>query len=99
LRLERLAERVVLRQSQRGNEFTQTQGWRGRNGEVSRCSGPRVGAASILHDHLSPATDRGPKPRRVSATTPREKETNMMLATTKVEDLDRFLKIFSTKGA
>jgi hypothetical protein len=24
---------------------------------------------------------------------------NMMLATTKVEDLDRFLKIFSTKGA
>jgi hypothetical protein len=27
------------------------------------------------------------------------KEINMMLATTKVEDLDRFLKIFSTKGA
>jgi quinol monooxygenase YgiN len=28
-----------------------------------------------------------------------EGEMNMMLATTKVEDFDRFLKIFSTKGA
>jgi quinol monooxygenase YgiN len=30
---------------------------------------------------------------------PHEKETEMMLATTTVEDFDRFLDVFSTKGA
>jgi len=52
LRLERLAERVVLREGERGDELTQAEGGRGKNGEVSRCSSPGTAGKSILHDHF-----------------------------------------------
>ena len=40
LRLERLAERVVLPQRERRHELTETEGLT-RNGVTSRCAGPR----------------------------------------------------------
>ena len=41
--------------------------------------------------------DRGPAATR--RTRPRERDDDMILATTQVEELDRFVEIFSTKGA
>jgi hypothetical protein len=42
LRLERLAESVVLCQGQRGHELTEAKGGR-QNGEISRCMDPQAG--------------------------------------------------------
>ena len=46
LRLERLAERVVLGQGQRGHEFTEAQ-WRAQNGEISRCMDWNAGGTLV----------------------------------------------------
>lgn len=71
----------------------------------------RAGARRPVRDRRRPRADRSEgAPRRPvrrrslsagdpSTATATETETNMLLATTQVEDFDRFLEIFSTKGA
>ena len=48
LRLERLAEGVVLRQRERGDEFTEAKR-RGQNGEISRCMDQKAGGPFAHH--------------------------------------------------
>jgi hypothetical protein len=55
-----------------------------------------AGAPGLLDNGLTPA-DR--QATGGSDGIPDEKETVMILATTTVEDVDRFLKVFATKGA